>query len=533
MSLPSISAHLHHNGAVAVMKDDQIECVVEIERFINLKNASFEFFEPPFCKEFILQNVQNYLKEKFNFDKYEKFIIGEGFQQFPDKYKQIINANEYILDPTHHGSHAYGSFYQSPYEKALVITFDGGSNDGWFQIFLAEKQKELKHLKSISIDLGSHYHVIGALCEEIKNYHCLTAAGKVLGLQSYGQIIEEWKNPIRKFFTFVPYWTNLDGRIEEMSKEIGIPFSKQNKLSGDLSYNLARTAQSVFEDLFFESIDECVKEHENVPIVISGGCALNITLNTLVLEKYKRNVFIAPNSSDCGIPVGLLCKHFYPKKIIDVTYKGTEALDKHTLLEYVDARQGRRLPQENDPMVIDKNRIINISEIIEDLAQNKIIGVVQGRSEHGPRALGNRSIICSPLSPNMKDILNAKVKHREWYRPFAPIVRLEDVSEYFEWEGESRWMNFCVRVKPDYTEKLLAVTHVDETARIQTITKEQNPFIYDVLTAFKEKTGVGVLVNTSFNVDRKPILSTYKDAFKVFDETELDRLYLDGFYFKK
>jgi carbamoyltransferase len=133
----------------------------------------------------------------------------------------------------------------------------------------------------------------------------------------------------------------------------------------------------------------------------------------------------------------------------------------------------------------------------------------------------------------MKDILNLKVKHREWFRPFAPIVRLEDVSEYFEWEGESRWMNFCPKVRPEYLNKIPAVVHVDGTARVQTITREQNTFIYDLLTEFKEKTGVGVLVNTSFNVDGKPILSTYKDAFKVFDETQLDRLYLDGYYFLK
>ena len=534
MNLPSIAAHLHHNAAVAVLKDNQIECVVEVERFINLKNASFEFFEPPFCKEFILQNIQNYLKEKFNLTKYEKFIIGEGFHNgFPEKYKQIISANEYIIDTTHHGSHACNSLYQSNFDKALIITFDGGSNDGWFHIFIGEKGKDLKPIKHISVDLGSHYHVIGSLCEEVKNYHVLTAAGKVLGLQSYGKVIEEWKKPIKKFFTFVPYWQDLNERIDQMSKEIGVAFSKTQRLNGELSYNLARTAQEVFEEIFFDSVDQEIRKFEDLPIILSGGCALNITLNTNVKSRYNREVFVAPNSSDCGLPVGLLCKHFKPNKIIDITYKGIEVLDKHTLLEYVNSRNGKRLHQITDPIIIDHDRFISINEIIEDLVQNRIIGVVQARAEHGPRALGNRSIICSPLSPNMKDILNAKVKHREWYRPFAPIVRLQDVSEYFEWEGESRWMNFCVGIKPEYAEKLLAVTHVDKTARIQTVTREQNPLMYDLLTKFKEKTGLGVLVNTSFNIDGKPILSTYKDAFKVFDETQLDRLYLDGFYFIK
>lgn len=518
MNLPSIAAHLHHNAAIAVYHNNDISCVIEVERLISLKNASFEFFEPIHAKDFVLKQAYEYLKEKFGYTHYDKFIIGEGYPEVPQKYRDVIPANEYIVDPTHHGSHAAGSFYQSPYQEALVVSFDGGSNDGWFEIFHAERGKPLVNLKHVSLDLGSHYHAFGAVCDEIKHYHVLSAAGKVLGLQSYGKVIPEWKPAIKKFFGHVPYWHELDQRMATMSQEIGIPFSKQEKLSGELSYNLTRTMQEVFEELFFENADDILLTHSHLPVVLTGGCALNITLNTLVKDRYKRDVFIAPNSSDCGLPVGLLCNHFKPQNVIDVTYKGMEPLDKHCLLEYVNSRNGQAAVMQ---------------QMVEDLVQDRIIGVVQGRAEHGPRALGNRSIICSPLSPNMKDVLNAKVKHREWYRPFAPIVRLDDVSEYFEWEGESRWMNFCVGVKPAYTDRLLAVTHVDKSARVQTVTKEQNPFIYDLLTAFKEKTGVGVLVNTSFNVDRKPILSTYKDAFKVFDETQLDRLYLDGFYFVK
>lgn len=518
MTLPSISLHVHHNAAVSVYHDGDIICVIEFERFVNLKNASYEFFEPIHCKDYILKEVYEYIKNRFGYTKYDKFVIGNSFSEFPQRYKDIVAANEYIVDDSHHPAHAYGSFSQSPFNKALIISFDGGSNDGLFRAFIGEKGKDLIDVKSIGIDLGSHYHMIGAFCSEVKNYHCLTAAGKVLGLQSYGKVIDSWKGPIKKFFTStVPYWYKLEERSALLSSEIGIPFSKENKLSGENSYNLSRTAQEVFEEVFFENVNDVIQQHD-LPIVLTGGCALNIVLNTKVRDRYNRQVFIAPNSSDCGIPVGLICKHMKPVNIIDVTYKGIDVLDKFCLMEYVNTRNGR--PSD-------------INVIVNDLSQNRIMGVVQGRSEHGPRALGNRSIICSPLLPDMKDILNSKVKHREWYRPFAPIVRLEDVSEYFEWEGESRWMNFCPRVKDKYLNIIPSVTHIDKTARVQTITREQNTFIYDLLTKFKEKTGVGVLINTSFNVDRKPILSTYKDAFKVFDETQLDRLYLDGYYFVK
>jgi carbamoyltransferase len=521
MSLPSIALHSWHNAALTVFQNDEVVSVIEFERFLNLKNASGDFFEPINCRENILPNLYSYLKDKFGFDRYDKFIIGSGYASFPQSYKDTIPAEQYIIDDSHHASHAYGSFCQSPFEKALAISFDGGSNDGWFNFYLAERGKDPELIEQAGVDLGSNYNVIGIYCEEIRKYHCLTAAGKLLGLQSYGEVVEAWKKPMRDFFStrmsfFGP--TSPDHKKGEvLSKEIGIDFSFSNKLSGKNSYDLARTAQQIFEDIFFEVAEPHILKH-NLPIVLSGGCALNIVLNTLVKQKYGLKVFVAPNSSDCGLTVGLLCRHFKPKKTIDVTYKGIEVLDKNCLMEYVESRGGHKA---------------DMNSMVEDLTQNKILGVVQGNSEHGPRALGNRSIICSPIPSDMKDTLNLKVKHREWYRPFAPVVRLEDVSEYFEWEGESRWMNFCPKVREGYKSKLPAVTHVDGTARVQTVTREQNEFIYDLLSEFKKRTGIGVLVNTSFNVDGKPILSTYKDAFKVFDETELDRLYLDGYYFTK
>lgn len=518
MKLPSLAIHVHHNASAAVYYENDILTVIEIERLVNLKNASWDFFEPIHTKDFILQTVYDYLKDRYGFIKYDKFIIGYGYPTMPELNKFVVPANEYIVDESHHPAHAYGSFAQSPFGKALVISFDGGSNDGFFNLYLAEKGKDLENIQNFGVDLGSHYHLIGLFCEEVRNYHALTASGKVLGLQSYGEIIEEWKEPLRKFFdSGVPFWSNLENKKKKLSEEIGIEFSEHKKLSGKNSYDFARTAQEIFEEVFFKYVDHFIKKY-GLPIVLTGGCALNISLNTRVKTKYGLDVFVAPNSTDCGLSVGFLCKYFKPKHVIDVTYKGVGVLDKFCLMEYVNSRFAIK---------------VSMDAIATDLMIGRILGVVNGDSEHGPRALGNRSIICSPIPQDMKDTLNLKVKHREWYRPFAPIVRLEDVSEYFEWEGESRWMNFCPKVREEYRERLPAITHVDGTARVQTVTREQNPFMYDLLTKFKELTGIGVLVNTSFNVDGKPILSSYKDAIKVFDETQLDRLYLDGFYFRK
>lgn len=518
MNLPSIALHSFHNASIAVYYENEIVSVIEVERLVNLKNASHDHFAPIYAKDEILKNVYQYLKYEFGFTEYEKFVIGDGYSEFPERYKSAIPAKEYVIDVSHHPSHAYNALVQSTFDKSLIISFDGGSNDGFFNIFIGEKGQDLKHIVSFDIDLGSHYHLIGKYCSEIKNFNGLTAAGKVLGLQSYGNVIENWKKPIYDFYkSSPPYWYELEEKAKNLSDLMGVEFSEHNKLSGQNSYDFARTSQVVFEEIFFELVDDFVKDND-LPIILAGGCALNIVLNTKVKEKYGREVFVAPNSSDCGLSVGLICKQFKPTNIIDVTYKGIGVLDKFMLMEYYNTRQGA---------------VATIENMVNDLVNEKIIGVVQGNSEHGPRALGNRSIICSPLPKDMKDTLNLKVKHREWFRPFAPIVRLEDVSEYFEWEGESRWMNFCPMVKEKYREILPAITHVDGTARVQTVTREENQLMYDLLTEFKSKTGIGVLVNTSFNVDGKPILSTYNDAFKVLDSTQLDALYLDGYYFKK
>ena len=519
MNLPNIALHSYHNASVAVEMDGDIVTVIELERFVNLKNASHCFFKPIHVHEHILEEIYTYLKLTYGFTKYDRFIIGHGFKEVPQSWKDTIPANEYIVNEEHHPSHASSSFYQSQHDEALIISFDGGSNDGWFNLYHGIKGEDLKMVANFSYDLGSHYHLIGLFCDDIKHYDQLTAAGKVLGLQSYGNVREEWLSPMIDFFkSSVPYYVNLEEKKLTLSERIGIPFSEHNKLTGQEQYDFARTAQEAFEMVFFECADEHIRKY-NLPVILAGGCALNITLNTRVKERYSDlDVFVAPNSSDCGLTVGLLCTLVKPKKIIDITYKGIGALDRSLLMEYANTYMGRK---------------VSIDAIVQDLHNQRILGLIQGNSEHGPRALGNRSILCSPIPLDMKDTLNHKVKHREWFRPFAPIVRLEDVSEYFEWEGESRWMNFCPKVKEEWINRLPAITHVDGTARVQTVTREQNPLIYDILTKFKEMTGVGVLVNTSFNVDRKPILSTYKDAFEVFNNTQLDRLYLDGYYFTK
>jgi carbamoyltransferase len=234
----------------------------------------------------------------------------------------------------------------------------------------------------------------------------------------------------------------------------------------------------------------------------SGGGAMNIINNSIY------DAFVSPNPDDRGIALGLVLSKIKTGNIIDSTYLGSEPYD--SLPDYFD---------------------LNIEEIVTDLINGKIIGIIQGNSEHGARSLGNRSIICMP-SAGMKEKLNSEVKHREMFRPFAPVVRLEDASEFFEFGNHTRWMTHNSIVKEKYKSKIPAITHIDGTARLQTVTKHQNELIYTLLSKLENRGHIPVLLNTSFNIQGNPILNRYADAILIRDTTGLDKVITDKFLLK-
>jgi len=268
--------------------------------------------------------------------------------------------------------------------------------------------------------------------------------------------------------------------------------------------------------LFREEIQPFLDKYPELPLVLTGGCALNIINNTNIAR--ERELYVPPNPSDCGIALGALLSLVRPGYQIDVTYAGSPVWDRMNI--------GRHLRERT-------SWATNAKEMAEIISGGGILGVVRGGSEHGPRALGNRSLLCDATNPDMKDIMNLDVKNRESFRPFSPIVRLEDLNKYFDWEKESRHMSFSPEVRPEYRKLLSSVTHVDGTARVQTVTRDQNEYIYQILGELDTMTGHGVLLNTSFNVAGKPILNTYKEAFEVLDAKPITGLLLEDYYFPK
>jgi carbamoyltransferase len=535
----NISFYGSHNASIVIENKGEILLVLEHERFLNYKNSGIAQYLCPKISDLFFINEQTikYAMKKYNIKKFNTCIrlntdiILDGYYDLSN----VIPANNYITT-NHHESHAAGTFYQSPYDEAIVFSFDGGGSDGKFNIYYCTRETGpvlLEQIfnpsmpnKFVHYDLGFPYMLLAHYLKDIKiedlSIGNLTYPGKLMGYASYGKVVDSWVQPFTTFYKSDPNGVNYRELVKALGDEIDIEFSTEQRLEGETAYNIAATSQYVFEECFLEIAKPYFNKYTNLPVCITGGCGLNILLNTRLALEFENDIFVAPDPNDCGIALGMMLNYIKPKKQIDSTYLGLELLDIDTLITTV---------QNGNFNFTSKN--LNLSELVDDIVDGKIVGCAVGRAEHGPRALGNRSIICNPTLPNMKQILNDKVKNREWYRPFAPVVRLEDVSRYFEWNKESRWMSFCPKVKEEWRDKLAAITHIDGTARVQTVTREQNPWLYELLTKFKEKTGIGVLLNTSFNVDGKPILSTIKDAFTILEKTQMDALVIEDFYIKK
>lgn len=538
--MATIAFYGSHNANIAIEKDGRILTAIEIERLNSLKNSGVAQYKVPKSRgiedlTFIVKEALSFIEKQYGIKEYDECIIMHTDVIFDKLYNtHDVIPTKKIYSYSHHKAHAAGTFYQSPYKEALIFSFDGGGDDGTFNVYRCVRGEEPELLEKIlnpthqnyhiGYDLGFPYMIFGHFLEDIKHEWIadgnLIYPGKLMGLASYGKVVEEWIEPFMKVYKAGCNGSNYVELLTELSNEIDVEFNTDKRLEKEVAYNIAATSQKAFEECFLEIATPYLEKHPDLPICLTGGCALNILLNTRLVTEFKREVFVAPNSNDGGLGVGMLAAKLKPSKPIDITYAGLPIMDRHMLSYYF---QNTSIQQEK----------IKLSKIASDIIKGEIIGVMRGTSEHGPRALGNRSILCNPAIPDMKDLLNKKVKNREWYRPFAPVVRLEDVSKFFEWEKESRWMSFCPLVKEEWRKKLPAITHIDGTARVQTVTKEQNRFLYDLLTEMDKKTGVGVLINTSFNVNGRPILTSIKEALEVLHKTELDSLVIEDYYIKK
>lgn len=514
-----ISTYGSHNATISMYYKNEYH-IVEVERWLNHKNSGLTNYLPCAEPQLVFDEITSWLLSQTDRSDADVYISAYCDLKPKFYYKNIVQC-------LHHDAHAAAGFYQSPYNDALIFTFDGGGDSSYFNVYLASRKSGITLIDKFNQDLGFPYMILADYLADIKKEPLsignLVYAGKLMGLCSYGNVRDEWIAFFDEFYDKFNYFGDSyiggsEARYSAITKlmhQIGVDnFNfETTRFEGQFAWDIAATTQRAFENQFFKYARKYLDLHPDIPIVLSGGCALNVLLNTKLLHERNGKVFVPPNTNDCGISVGGILWYQKPTHQVDLTYCGLPMMDQVELSRYL---QDRTLTVFND---------ISVVELAAFLKDNNIIGILQGRAEHGSRALGNRSILCNPTD-GMKDMLNHKVKHREWYRPFAPMVKLEQVNTYFDFSGvDGRHMTFVANVKDQWKSVLPAITHEDGTGRLQTVASHQNKFIYNLLGEFEKLTGYGVILNTSFNDNGKPILSRYADAFALLKNTELDAVY--------
>jgi carbamoyltransferase len=444
----------------------------------------------------------------------------------------------------HHIAHIASAYYCSPWEKAAGFSYDG-SGDFVSTMMARCEGNEIEVLDRVFLphSLGSFYTMI---CEFI-GYSKYGDEGKVMGLAPYGKDtycreVDQMVVPRKDGFQldlsyFKPLGSNQgmqllpDGTVrlarhfsDRMERLFGKPRQPHAEIT-KRDMDLAFAMQHGFEEVFFYLLNRLHKQVPVQDLVMAGGCALNSVANGKLFERTPfTHTYIQPAAGDEGLAIGAALHTYH-----SVLKQPRRHLLKNAYLgpEFPDSRIQSALENAGLP-ARSWERSAALDRVAEQIARGKVVGWFQGRMEWGPRALGNRSILAHPGLPNMKDVLNARIKHREWFRPFAPSIMSEYQPEYFEHDHPSPFMLHVYKIRPEKRQVLCAVNHVDDTGRLQTVSREENPLYYDLISAFRQKTGIPVILNTSFN-ENEPIVCTPEEAIDCFQRTRMDVLAIGSF----
>ena len=508
----------------------------ELERIFGLRYFIMENFSDS-QKTYILQYIKNIILS-LGFE--ETFDVASLLRHHPftdeglEKDKDFLKSSFKILDfvsYNHHECHAASAFYLSKFESSLIVSYDGYGNDGNFCIFHGDNNGIKKQNPYTLTGLTEFYAYVGDFISEIKKkdndslINALSNPGKLMGLSAYGSFDKNIYDPIYDLFQNtikLGFEGDHNTPFYFRNKHLGTILNKKiSEYSNTESVNIAYNTQLAFENFFIDYFKQFFDSNIHKNVCITGGGALNVLLNERLSKMYPNtNFFVPPAPSDCGLSYGSMCLMLKSSVVNETMYSGCPILDEEILPNILMYRSWKST---------------DIKKVAEDIYTGKIIGLCQGQSEVGPRALGHRSILADARQHNMKDTINKKVKFIEWFRPFAPICCEEDANKYFEISNNVnyKYMSFSPKVKKEFRNLLTSITHIDGTSRLQTINYNQNPYVYELLREFEKLSGVPILINTSFNIKGKPILTHYQAALQNLDSSELDGVILDKYYITK
>lgn len=546
-----------HDAAASLVVNGEVVAATEEERFTrNKHDNSF----PENAAQYCLKEAEISAQELDYVSFYEKplvkleRILQTFVETFPWSYRffyrsipewinkkirirsQIRDKLGFegdILFADHHLSHASGAFFPSPFDQAAIITVDGAGE--WTTTGLYEgKGNEITPLKTIDFP-----HSLGLLYSTITSFLGFMVNNdeyKVMGLAAYGQPEYEsfFKDELIDIKQDGSFKLNLDyfsyrsrsqmwsDKLEEV---LGEPREREAELT-QRDKNLAATLQKITEDIMLKTTNHIYELTSQDNLCMAGGVALNSLCNGKIRRETPFDkVWIQPAATDAGSALGSALYTY--NQLLD--NKSDCEMDQVFLGPEYSNKEIEQVLQEEEADYDRLDRKELLTTTAKLLAQGQVVGWFQGRLEWGPRALGNRCILADPRREEMKDIVNNKVKHREEFRPFAPSVLEGKADEYFDCDYQSPFMLFVFNVHEDKRDVIPAVTHVDGTSRIQTVSRDQNRLYYDLIDQFEKETRVPVLLNTSFNVRGEPIVRTPAQAWKDFQRTGIDVLVAGNF----
>lgn len=561
-----------HDSSACIVKDGQLLAAAEEERFTHIKHGKrpipFSTYELPFhAVDYCLQVAGIHLNDVDNFAySFDPYVLLNGHgadsniqlplqpqltgntggwlsEWDPLFLSSIVNAPWQLADGyphhlqkrfkgsradvqkwhfvNHHLSHASSAFLPSPFEEAAVMILDGRGEKATSSYHFGKKN-DLKVISEICLP-----HSLGLLYEAITTHLGFLHSSdeyKVMALASYGKPV--YLDRFRSMITM-----HGEGRycIKKVNyEELFGKARLRNEPFGEKHFDIAHSLQKALEET---AVELCLWLHKKTQcdnLCMAGGVALNCVMNAVIRDNTPfKNIWVQPAAGDAGTALGAALwvdakqrKEAFVRSEMDHVYWGPEYTDD----EIEQFLRWTKVPY---------TKLTNIAEeTAAILAEDKVIGWYQGRMEFGPRALGSRSILASPINASMQQRLN-DIKDREDFRPVAPVVLEEDAGEWFENAHYSPFMLFVYNVKKDKSDRIPAVRHVDNTARIQTINEKQHPLYYNLLKEFKKRTGVPVLINTSFNTRSEPIVCTPRDAIECFWTSPFDALIINSFLLKK
>lgn len=582
----------YHDSAATLIRDQEIVCAFQEERFTRIKHdssfpsnaitacleesslqisdidyvvyyecaslkfkrvlySSFRFL--PKSLKMLVESLPRWLFQNLH---WKRRIVGELKKRFSVDYPR-----DRIVNGLHHRSHASSSFYPSPFDSAAILVIDGVGEFDTASIWHGSGKK------INCIERISYPHSLGLLYSAFTQYlgfKVNSGEYKMMGLAPYGNPIfyDKIKEKLlvdssRKSFEinlkYFDYMYGYNMINSEFCNLFGQPKRKAESELKQFHMDIAASIQKVIEDEILKLAKLSKELTGESFLCLSGGVALNCVANGKIKKSgLFKDVWVQPASGDAGTSLGCALDFYFSSNKSSVrTADGVNDSMKGSLL-------GKKYSHEEIKSYLESSGILYsfyekedllFEEITKHIVDKKVIGLFQGRMEFGPRALGGRSIIACPTDPEMQKKINLKIKFRESFRPFAPIVMEDFVSEYFDFEGKSPYMLMVSKV---HQSKLLqisdkemcldglkklgvprsvvpSITHVDNSARIQTVNSSSNPFFFKLLSSYHAKTGTPLLINTSFNVRGEPIVNTPEDAYKCFLNTNMDVLVLENF----